>query len=449
MNDDSGTLLLGLDGVVVDTVEIGEDGVRTVIVSTAPQWVGLCPRCQHRSARSKGLVPTRPRDVKVGPGTPRLVWMKRKWLCTNISCDREVFTESVPQLPPGARITERARTEMAAAVLDDDRSVSAVAAGYGCDWNICQAAVNTATTEAEINTAQQVRAALAAIGIDENRRGRAGWHRDPTTGERVWRDKFDTVIVDAASGAGMIGQVEGRSAAAVTAWLAEQPWCWRQKVRYVCIDMSATYAKAAREALPHTQIVVDPFHVTAAANRTVDAVRRRVTRDQRGRRGRRNDREWQLRRRLLRGVENLTDQQQSDLIASLTDVDPNEEILAAWIGKELLRDVLACRDIADPHTRRRALRGRLETFYTFAAEVTVPEIHTLAATIETWQDAVIAAVTTGLSNATAEGLNRLARHVGRIGYGYRNRINQRRRIAWACTRQQRRESPGPKQLRPC
>ncbi|MEO3936756.1 hypothetical protein V3N99_08350 [Dermatophilaceae bacterium Soc4.6] len=35
--------------------------------------------------------------------------------------------------------------------------------------------------------------------------------------------------------------------------------------------------------------------------------------------------------------------------------------------------------------------------------------------------------------------NRLAKHVGRDAFGFRNVINHRRRIRWACTRQHRRK----------
>lgn len=74
---------------------------------------------------------TRPRDVKIGPDIPRIVWRKQKWWCTNTSCERRSFTESTPWVPPRARMTVRAKREMALAVLDDDRSVKAVGAAYG------------------------------------------------------------------------------------------------------------------------------------------------------------------------------------------------------------------------------------------------------------------------------------------------------------------------------
>ncbi len=42
---DGSSLLLDLDGVVVESVQRLEDGTRLVHVLTAPQWVGICPQC--------------------------------------------------------------------------------------------------------------------------------------------------------------------------------------------------------------------------------------------------------------------------------------------------------------------------------------------------------------------------------------------------------------------
>ena len=76
----------------------------------------------------------------------------------------------------------------------------------------------------------------------------------------------------------------------------------------------------------------------------VDRVRRRVTQAYRGRRGHKCDPEWINRRRLLRAAERLTDDQRRTLFERLTSADPGGDIAAAWIAKELLRDVLACTD---------------------------------------------------------------------------------------------------------
>ena len=74
MPNSSGSLLLGLDGVVVESVTINDEHTRTVHVRTVAEWIGRCPQCDTRSSRSRGAVTTRPRDVKVGPDRPQIVW---------------------------------------------------------------------------------------------------------------------------------------------------------------------------------------------------------------------------------------------------------------------------------------------------------------------------------------------------------------------------------------
>jgi hypothetical protein len=114
--------------------------------------------------------------------------------------------------------------------------------------------------------------------------------------------------------------------------------------------------------------------------------------------------EWINRRRLLRAAERLTDEQRTRLFEQLTSADPNGDIAAAWIAKELLRDVLAC-------TARGGLRyeitAALYAFYVFCAACSVPEIGKLAETISAWQEPMILAIETGLFNARSEGYNRL------------------------------------------
>nr|WP_137726590.1 ISL3 family transposase [Prescottella subtropica] len=442
MPNSSSSLLLGLDGVVVEAVQIDPDGARTVVVTTAPAWAGVCPSCTVVSTRSKGWVATRPRDVKVGPDRPKMVWNKRKWVCSNTSCDRRSFTESVPQIPPRARITTRAKTEMALAVRGDDRSVKAVAAAYGCTWNTCHRSV-IATADRVLDTEPEP---VTVLGIDETRRGKAKWEICPDTGVKSWVDRWDTGLVDIAGNQGLLTQVNGRTAQVVIDWLTERDAGWKAQVTHVAIDMSAVYAKAVRDALPHAKLIVDRFHLVKKANDMVDTVRRRVTHTERGRRGRKSDVEWINRRRLLRGAERLTGEQRAALFEKLTSADPNGDIAAAWIAKELLRGVLACTDTGGLAYE---VRDALHRFYRFCADCSVPEIRKLAATISDWQDPMLLAISTGLSNARSEGYNRIVKHVGRIAFGFRNPTNQRRRVRWACTRQARRASSSARQLRPC
>jgi hypothetical protein len=61
------------------------------------------------------------------------------------------------------------------------------------------------------------------------------------------------------------------------------PW------NHVTIDLSASYAKTVREALPGAVLVADRYHLVALANDMLTQVRQRVIRETQGRRGRKND----------------------------------------------------------------------------------------------------------------------------------------------------------------
>lgn len=249
-------------------------------------------------------------------------------------------------------------------------------------------------------------------------------------------------LVDLTGDQGLLAQVNGRTSAVVIDWFDARDETWKAQITHAAIDMSSVYAKAVREALPHAQLVVDRFHLVKKANEMVDTVRRRVTQAERGRRGRKSDVEWINRRRLLRAAERLTDEQRSTLFEKLTSADPHGDIAAAWIAKELLRDVLRCTDRGG---LRHEIRDRLYRFYTFCAACRVPEIGKLATTVSAWQEPMILAITTGLSNARSEGYNRIVKHVGRIAFGFRTPENQRRRVRWACTRRSRRVASSRRQ----
>jgi hypothetical protein len=60
---------------------------------------------------------------------------------------------------------------------------------------------------------------------------------------------------------------------------------------------------------------------------------------------------------------------------------------------------------------------------------------------------IAAAVITGITNATAESLNRLAKLEARLAYGFGNPLNGQRRVRVACTRAHRRRSPTATSIR--
>ncbi|MBV8347332.1 MAG: ISL3 family transposase [Mycolicibacterium sp.] len=428
---DATTVLFGLPGVRVERVERRADGARVVDVVTADPTAAACPSCGVVSTSVKGRVVTSPKDIPYGEDHIVVHWNKVRWRCREDYCERGSFTEAITQVPARARSTLRLRQQMAKAVGDAARSVAEVAQAHGVSWSTAHRAF-VAYAEALLSEP----APTPVLGIDETRRGKPRWERCAQTGRWLRVDPYDTGFVDLAGDQGLLGQCEGRSGAAVVAWLSQRTPQFRQSVTYVAIDPAAAYASAIRTPglLPNATVVVDHFHLVKLANDALTKVRRRVTWELRDRRGRKLDPEWANRRRLLTARERLSQSSFAKMWNRICDEDPSAQILSAWIAKEELRTLLATVRVGgDAHLTRH----RLHRFLAWCIDSQIPELLTLAATVDTWWPEINAFLTTGITNARTEGYNRLLKQVKRAGCGFRNRPNSARRIRFHCTRKQR------------
>jgi transposase len=146
---------------------------------------------------------------------------------------------------------------------------------------------------------------------------------------------------------------------------------------------------------------------------------------------------WEERPRTLRSAPEPTHGNSRSAWNGCIDHDPTGQILSSWIAKEELRALCAT---AARGGHPGEIRDRLYAFYQWCADAQIPELTTLAQTIETWWPAVEVFLTTGLTNARTEGTNRLIKQVKRAACGFRNRDNYRRRVRLHCTRRTRRLS---------
>jgi transposase len=137
---------------------------------------------------------------------------------------------------------------------------------------------------------------------------------------------------------GLLGQVEGRTADDAAYWLAGATPAWRDAVMVVCIDLCAIYAPAVRRMLPCATLTADLFHVVQLAVKAVGDVRRRVVRARHGRRGRSGDPEYGIKGLLVRNLQHLSAAQFATIIDTLDRDRYGQEIAAAWIAREKLRD---------------------------------------------------------------------------------------------------------------
>ncbi len=62
-------------------------------------------------------------------------WRKRRYRCQEATCPRRAFSESVTELPPGARVSGRLCRAVAAPVASG-QGVASVAAHYQVSWPV-------------------------------------------------------------------------------------------------------------------------------------------------------------------------------------------------------------------------------------------------------------------------------------------------------------------------
>lgn len=439
---DGTSILFGLPGVAVSRVERCTDErgrpVRLVHVVTTERSAAACPECGVFSASVRQYRTTRPRDVPYGEEPLAVRWRKRQYRCLEVACPRKAFTESIAEIPPRARVTGRL-CRAAARQVASGRSVAAVAAELGVSWPVVH--TRFAAHAAGLLTEPDP---PAVLGIDKTRRGRPRWVQNPETGRWERTERFETNFTDLAGDGALLGQAAGRTGAAVTGWLDERGQAWKNQVKFVAIDPCAVYRSAISRALPDAVVVVDHFHLVRLANQAVTRVRQRVTREHHGRRGMAKDPAWANRRRLLRGRERLSEHAFARMWNAITDHEPTGQLLATWIAKEELRSLLA---LARTRPARSEVSNRLYRFYDWCRRADVPEVTTLAETIEAWWPQILAFLETGITNARTEGTNRLIKDAARIAFGFRSLENQRRRVRLHCNRKtissQRRERSAP------
>jgi transposase len=353
------------------------------------------------------------RDLPLADRPVVLVWAKRIWRCPESSCPAGTWSEESDQIAPRAVLTERARAEIARRVGPGEHSVARAARDFGVSWHAAMAAVRDHGRPRIDHLARL--GAPAAVGLDETSFLAA-------TAERP--RLLVTGIVDLDTGR-LIDVLPARSAVAVTDWLAAKPAPWLAGIRHVVIDPYQPYATAIAKGLPAARLVVDHFHVIRLANTALDEVRRRTQQATTGHRGRKADPLYRIRRRLLASHDRLDPAAFARMVAWLDAGDPEGEVGAAYLAKELLRETYLAQDVLEA-------RRRLVAFYDHCTRSGVAELERLARTIARWETPILRWHRTRLTNAATEGTNLVIKNIKRLGFGFRNFDNYRLRLLLRC-----------------
>ena len=168
--------------------------------------------------------------------------------------------------------------------------------------------------------------------------------------------------------------------------------------------------------------VVDPFYVVRLANLCLDRVRRRVQEETLGRRGRKHDDLYRIRKLLTLASERLDGHGRQRLTGLLQAGDPRGEVRTAWHAKETVRGIYQT-----PHPREgdqytRLLAADLQN------ESHPPEVNQLGRTLHNRRQQIVARRHARISNGPTESANNLIKRTKRIAFGFRNFRNYRTRL---------------------
>jgi transposase len=399
-------LLVGLPEVNVLGVEEPLGGPVRVVIECR---VGR-PRCAR--CGSEAWVKDRPEvelvDLPVFGRPARLVWRKHRFRCPNPGCGVGSWTVEEPRIAaPRLGLSDRAGRWVTRQVGEHGRTVSEVAADLGCDWHTVNDAV-IAYGEALVDDPERF-GVVEALGLDETLFSRHGRWR---------RQSWSTSIVDVTAGQ-LLDVVEGREAAAPSAWLAARGEGWRSRVRWGVLDLSGAYRATFDTMLPDATQVADPFHVVRVANDHLDDCRRRVQNETLGHRGRKHDPLYRARRLLTRADERLGVKGRERLVGLLDAGDPRGEVRTAWHAKEVVRSIY---QIGDPDLAAEFV-GRLGS--DLGDDSCPPETHRLGRTLLRWKDQIVAWHRALVSNGPTEAVNNLIKRVKRVAFGFRRFRNYR------------------------
>jgi len=404
------TALFGMDGFVVGA-QVDVDGELWLMVETTAVDMG-CDACGTRAV-GHGRRTVRVRDLPVGDRRVVLVWRKRLWRCPDRDCPVKTWSEDTDGIAPRAVLTERARAEICRRVGRDGHSVAQLARGFGVSWHAAMEAVRD-HGRPRVDHLSRLRMP-EAIGIDETSFLAANASH-PTLLVTGFVDLDRHRLIDV---------VAGRSAAAVSDWLANKPERWLAGIATAVIDPYAGYARGLADGLPAARLVVDHFHAIRLANQAMDEVRRRVQQSTLGHRGWKGDPLYSIRRRLLAAHDRLGPRAFERMLVLLEAGDPTGEVAAAYLAKELLREVYATTDVDEA-------AHRLVSFHEHCRRADIRELTRLSRTVRRWQPQVLAWHETALTNGPTEAVNLLIKKVKRVGHGFRNFENYRLRLLLHC-----------------
>lgn len=344
-----------------------------------------CPQCGRRGTivrqRSE---PRFWRDIPVGPWSIWLMYWPREIRCPS----HGRVTENLPWADAGTRVSYRFEYLMLryCQIMPQNAAARLLRVPASTLSDLLHRSIRS------LRAGHRVRG-LKVIGIDE-----ISYHK---------RHKYATLVYDLERSCVVwIGQGKGRET--IDRFFNEALSDYQKaQIRTACCDMSQAYIGAIGDHCANATLVLDRFHIVKALNEAVDEVRKQQWREA-----------TQADRKALKGMRWLLYRHSSTRsrrdTRTLRALDKhNRRIYRAWRLKEefehfwTFKVTWAAERFLKRWTKS-ALLSRLAPMRKFVN------------TLRKHQDAVVAFIGTRITNAIAEGLNRIVKIIKNRASGYRH-----------------------------
>ena len=230
------TSLLSLpEGIVVDQIQITENGLLIEVVATSP--TSCCPLCSEPSSSIHCHYRRVLRDVPCAGRCVQLILTIRKFSCRNAYCPRKVFAERLPEfVEPWARTTIRFCQQITSIGLSSGgKSGTKLAARLGIQTS------RQTILRRIMDLPDVLTGSVLFLGIDDFsfRRGYC----------------FGTILVNLESRR-VVDLLPNREAETSAQWMRHHP-----DITVVSRDRGSEYAKAAMLGAPQATQCADRFHI--------------------------------------------------------------------------------------------------------------------------------------------------------------------------------------------
>ena len=365
-----------------------------------------CHRCGCQG-RPRGSVVRSLAHAPFGQRPTTLQVRVRRYTCTG--CGGVWRQDTSRAAEPRAKLSRGGLAWALSAIVCQHLSMSRVAEALGVAWNTANDAVLAEGRRVLIDDPTRFEG-VQILGVDEH----------------VWRhthrgDKYVTVIIDLTptredgGTARLLDLVEGRSGEVFAAWLEERPQAWREGIEVVAMDGFTGFKAAAAKMVPTAVTVMDPFHVVAQAGEAMNRCRQRVQRETCGRRSRKGDPLYRVRRALFVG-DQLRTQRQSERITPVLADPAHAQLAVAWRAyQQMINDY---RD--KEHVQgRQTMADLIEHLNSQPPEQI--ELRKLGKTLQHRAEDVLAYFDhPGSSNGPTEAINGRLEHLRGLALGFRN-----------------------------